>query len=125
MKPFYIMLHDCNNNEAKKHDIMPYLIDTYNACKKSNLWWPSFEDTSKAPHTVEDFKRFVTAACKQQYWSRCQYEWLMLGWPPGKTDTLEDCQKTLDSAIKIDGWQQIKINLDTITTIFMQNIGCN
>lgn len=123
MKAFYILIHDFNYDRPKKHNIMPYLVNTYQMCKTKNLWWP-FKDTSKAPHTIEDFKYFVTAVCKQQYWSRCQYEWLMLGWPYGRTDTLENCKKVIDSAVKVDGYAQIEMNIDVVTDIFMQNINC-
>ena len=46
----------------------------------------------------------------------------MLGWPPGKTDTLEDCRKLIDSSIKIDAYDQIEMNLNIIADIFKENV---
>lgn len=121
MKQFNILLHDFNHNQVEIHDIMPYLMQTYMECKKDGHWWPC-PDPTKAPNTYEECKEFVNRVCMHMYWSRCQYEWLMLRWPPGKTETLEQCQEYLDSAIKIDGYEQIKMNLDTVTSIFIENV---
>lgn len=121
MKEFFILLHDFNRNTIDKHDIMHYLVHTYNDCKRDGNWWPCV-DSFKSPETFEEFKIFVKCASMHMYWARCQYEWLMLHWPPGNTDTLEDCQKYLDTAIKVDAYEQVKMNLDVITSIFMENV---
>lgn len=116
---YHILLNDFNTGKPYKYDIMSYLVDTYTKCKKENHWWP----VGKIPESYEEFKLFVKRVCMHQFWSRCQYEFLMLRWPPGSTETLEQCQKILDSAEKIDGYKQIEMNLDVVTTIFLKNLG--
>lgn len=121
MKNFYVLLHDSNKNDVYRYNIMPYLIEVYKNCQKSNRWW-MFDNLNRCPRTTEEFILFVDIVCKYQFWSRCQYEWLMLGWPPGKTDTLEDCRKLIDSSIKIDAYDQIEMNLNIIADIFKENV---
>lgn len=121
MKDFYVMLHNYSKNEVEKYNIMPYLISVYEDCKDKEYWW-MFDDTNKGPCTKEEFTAFVKRVCKYQFWARCEYEWLMIGWPPGKTDTLEDCQKIINSSIKVDAYTQIEMNLDVIADIFRENV---
>lgn len=121
MKDFYVMLHNFNSNEVEKYNIMPYLIDVYKDCQEKEHWW-MFEDANRCPLTREEFVLFVKRVCKHQFWSRCQYEWLMIGWPPGKTDTLEDCKKIINSSIKVDAFDQIEMNLSIIADIFKENV---
>lgn len=111
MKPFYILLHDFNTNKVMKHDIMPYLCNTYKECAEKGHWG-SMSNSSIAPTSHSDLVHFVTKVCMYRYWARCEYEWLMVSWPAG----------TLEDAIKIDAWEQIKMNLDIVVEIFKQNI---
>ena len=121
MKSYFVLLRDFNSNKTVKHDIMPYILQTYKECEKKKFWW-MFDDPKIAPIAKEDFKYFVERVCKHMYWSRCEYEWLMISWPPGKMDTLEQCQKIINSSTKIDAWDQIEMNLDIVTNVFIENI---
>lgn len=121
MKSYFVLLHDFNSNKTVKHDIMPYILQTYKECKERKFWW-MFNNLEITPITKEDFKYFVERVCNYKYWARCEYEWLMIGWPPGKMDTFEQCKKIINSSIKIDAWDQIEMNLDIVTDIFIQNI---
>lgn len=121
MKSYFVLLRDFNSNKTVKHDIMPYILQTYKECEEKKFWW-MFDDPKIAPIAEEDFKYFVERVCKHMYWSRCEYEWLMISWPPGKMDTLEQCQKIINSSTKIDAWEQIALNLELVTTTFMTNI---
>lgn len=123
MISFFVLLHDINTNRPEKYDIMPYLMQIYNECKKKDHWWPM--DSMKVPETFTDFRMFVNNACKNRFWARCEYEWLMIGWPYGKTDTKEDCLKIIHSSHKIDAFDQIEMNLEVITQIFITNLGIN
>lgn len=121
MKSYFVLLHDFNCNKVVEHDIMPYILHIYKECEKKKFWW-MFDKPEIAPIAKEDLKYFVETVCKHKYWARCEYEWLMIAWPPGKMDTIEQCQKILNSSIKIDAWKQIEMNLDVVTDIFVQNI---
>ena len=121
MKSYFVLLRDFNSNETVKHDIMPYILQTYKECEEKKFWW-MFDDPKIAQIAKEDFKYFVERVCKRMYWSRCEYEWLMISWPLGKMDTLEQCQKIINSSTKIDAWDQIEMNLDIVTDVFIENI---
>lgn len=121
MKSFKVLLHNFNTNSPEAYDIMPYLIRTWQKCEETDNWWPA-KDYQTKPSTREDFIEFVKSACRNQYWSRCEYEFLMLGWPYGKTDTLEDCYKVIKSTTKIDAYAQIEMNLEVITDVFIENV---
>ena len=125
MVAYYILLHDFNTNKVRKHDIMQYLIQTYKDCKEKRFWWTQ-ENPSKEPISKTDYIYFVKYALANRYCSRCEYEWLMIGWPPGKTETLEDCQNIINNSIKIDAFDdQIEPNLEIITDIFIYNLTLN
>ena len=121
MKSYFVLLRDFNSNKTVKHDIMPYILQTYKECEEKKVWW-MFDNPKIAPIAKEDFKHFVERVCKRMYWSRCEYEWLMISWPLGKMDTLEQCQKIINSSTKIDAWDQIEMNLDIVTDVFIENI---
>ena len=121
MKSYFVLLRNFNSNKTVKHDIMPYILQTYKDCEEEKFWW-MFDDPKIAPIAKEDFKYFVERVCKRMYWSRCEYEWLMISWPPGKIDTLEQCQKIINFSTKIDAWDQIEMNLDVVTDVFIENI---
>lgn len=121
MKSFYVLLCDFNTKQPEKYDIMLYLLNTYKKCLERNHWWP-MDNPNIKPESTEDFKHFVDRACRYQYWARCEYEWLMLAWPYGATDTIENCKKVINSSVKLDAYEQIKMNLDIITSVFMDNL---
>jgi hypothetical protein len=121
MKEFNVFLYDFNKKQETKLNIMPYLLDTYFECQASGHWWP-LDHTDKEPISYNEYSKFVKNTCMYRYWARCEYEWLMLGWPPGNTDTLEGCQKTLNKSRKIDVWQQIQLNFDLVVDLFIENL---
>lgn len=133
--PFYVV----NESFIKRgtfgpYNIMPYLVDEYNETKKSKH--------RKTPETYEEFKTFVKDKSQYQYWGRCEYEFLMGTWPFGTKkmteeivefakdgiDT-EDWKKKIDlcniitqDMQKIDVYEQIMMNHDTVTKILMENV---
>lgn len=117
-KKFNILLHDFNTNRPEVYDIMPVIREKWEECISSKnyrgAWWPSGK-----PSDFEGFRQFVADVCKYRFWSKCEYEWLMLPWPPGNPE------KAVSKAVKVDGWQQIEMNLDIITELFMKEVtGC-
>lgn len=103
MRPFNVLLFEFNKNKPTYYDIMPYLISQYEKLskrKKSNF------------HTFEDYKKFIQTELQYQYWSRCEYEFLISHWP----------QRDLKDVYKIDVYEQCMMNIDTITEVFISNI---
>lgn len=126
MKQFNVINFNFNAKRFEAYDVIPYLvreyheqIERYNAAKleleeaktedeikiaKSNL------DYWKVPVTFDEFKQFVKDRAQYQFWSRCEYEIILVDWP---------CQKTEE---KWDVYDQIMMNLDIVTQIVMDSI---
>lgn len=124
MKQFNVINFNFNANKFEAYDVIPYLvreyheqIERYNTVKleldeaktedeikiaKSNL------DYWRIPQTFDEFKQFVKDKAQYQFWSRCEYEIILVDWP---------CQKTEE---KWDVYDQIMMNLDIVTQIVME-----
>lgn len=126
MKQFNVINFDFNAQRFVAYDVIPYLVRAYNEqvernntalsdlrtarteqeieLAKSNLkYW-------KIPKTFDEFKDFVKKESQYQFWSRCEYEIILVDWP---------CQKIED---KWDVYDQIMMNLDIVTQIVMEEV---
>ena len=99
--PFYVINEDINSREFKKYNVMPYFINCYKEARKKK----------KQPKTFDEFKEFVKSNSMYMYWSRCQWELLLVDFP---------CEKIKR---KIDVHFQIMMNIDVIVGILMMNVG--
>ena len=97
VKEFNVINYDCNRKKFVKYDIIPYLTKQY-------------EKNKNKPSTFEELQKFVKDESMYQFWSRCEYEIILMDWP---------CQKESE---KWDVYDQIKMNLDTITNVLIDNI---
>jgi hypothetical protein len=134
--PFYVINRSFYNRDRfEPYNIMTYLIETYKETKK-NKW-------RTTPQTFEEFKSFVIDASRYQFWGRCEYELLLAHWPFGSykmrqemkkfiatNPNLDDhstdidfCNIITSDMEKIDVYWQIKMNLDVITKLLMENLG--
>lgn len=95
---FYVINFDINKKKFIPYDIIPYFIEAYKRKRKDK------------PKSFEEFKKFIENEGIYQFWGRCEYEIILVDWP---------CQKTEK---KIDVWEQISMNIDTITNIIMEYI---
>jgi hypothetical protein len=93
-KKFYVLIFDPNGKDFIPYDILPYFRDTYNRCKKSIK-----------PKNYESLRDFILAQSLYQFWSRCEYEIILQSWP------------NADKSKKIDVHDQIKMNIDVISSI--------
>jgi hypothetical protein len=94
---FNVIVQDFNNKEFVSYDIFPYLTQQYKVSRKR-------------PKSYDEFKEFIESESMRQWWSRCEYEIILCGWP--NTDTSK----------KIDVRWQIMKNIDIITELFMKHI---
>lgn len=97
MKSFNVIWQNINSQKFEPYNVMPYLVEQYNKAKDK-------------PTTFEEFKEFITKESAYMYWSRCEYEIIICGWP----------NKNLEDKWDIHG--QILMNLDVITNILMENV---
>ena len=95
-KSFYVLNWDFNSDNLVQYDILPYFRECYNNLNKN-----------KRPKTIDEWKEFVKNKGMYQYWSRCEYEIIITGWPQQKRK------------VKVDVWKQIEMNIDVIVDILM------
>ena len=96
---FNVIWLDINTNKMMEYDIIPHLKRCYDAKKKN-----------ERPKTFNEFKSFIIAESRYQWWARCEYEIILLDWP---------IQKTKE---KWDIYKQVMMNIDVITRLFMEHI---
>lgn len=101
-KSFYVLNWDFNSDDLEQYDILPYFRECYKKLNKD-----------KRPKTVNEWKDFVKNKGMYQFWSRCQYEIIVTGWPQQKNE------------VKVDVWMQIEMNIDVIVSILMEEFGQN
>lgn len=95
---------DPGNMYPVPYDILPYLSQEWNKLKPS-----------KKKEAAQNLQSWVDGELKYQYWGRCEYEMLVLPWPPGHKD----------SPKKVDVYGQCFPNLKLITRLFAENEGIN
>lgn len=99
MKTFNVLIFDFNSRELRYYNIIPYLVKCYYRRPECNR-----------PNSFEEFKKFIKEESKYQWWSRCEYELVITGFP------VQDKQE------KIDVHYQVLMNIDIITKLLMEEI---
>lgn len=124
MKSFNVINFNFNAKRFEAYDVIPYLVSAYNEqVERNNTALSDFQSAKteqeielaksnlqywKIPKTFDEFKDFIKKESQYQFWSRCEYEIILVDWP---------CQKIED---KWDVYDQIMMNLDTVTEILMK-----
>lgn len=98
IKPYKVISWNFNHDDIEYYDIMPFLIDSYKKIKKNK------------PKTFDEIKEFIINESRYRFWSRCEYEVIITGWPKQKRE------------VKIDIFNQIMENIDVITTHFISHL---
>lgn len=109
MKEFNVIVYDFNRQIFKPYNVMPYFVRTYKETIENHKNYPD-SNYFKIPKTFEEFKKFVNDNSLYQFWGRCEYEIILFDWPNEKHYE------------KWDVHEQIKMNLDLVTKIFMENV---
>lgn len=95
-KKFFVLVWDINRNELTSYDVLPYFRREFDELPKT-----------KRPKTREEWTEFVKKWGRYMYWSRCEWEIIIVPWP------------NQDKSIKIDVWHQIENNLDLVVDLLM------
>ena len=99
LKKFNVLNWGFNTDNIEHYDVLPYLRECVKKSKK------------KEPiETLDDMKKFVEQKSLYMFWSRCQYEMIIHGWPVQKNN------------YKIDVHEQVMMNIDTIAEILFNEI---
>lgn len=102
IEPYYVIVWNFNKDQIDKYNIMDYLIECYKETKKSKKLI--------TPQTFEECKKFILGKSMYMFWSRCEYECIIHGFP------------ITNNTYKLDVYQQIEMNIDVITKHFMNQI---
>lgn len=102
-KKFHVLTWDFNRDEIEHYDVLPYFRDRLEERIERNK--EGEDEYFKVPKSFDEFKKFVEDESLYQFWSRCEYEMIVHGWPVRNND------------YKIDVHEQIMMNLDVISGI--------
>lgn len=132
-KKFNVLLRDFNKKKPTFYDVLPYFRREW---KEHPYNWDS--DYKDVPvKTKEELKKWIKSRSQYQFWSRCEYEFLIAKWPFGGRQLTEDMEKfiTTNPDLKdhktnidmcniitkdmdvIDVHEQIMMNIDIVTDI--------
>lgn len=109
MKTFNVIVYDFNKEEFIPYNVIPYFVNAFNDRIKRHEEYPDC-DYWKLPKTFSEFREFIKSESQYQFWSRCEYEVILVDWP---------CQKKEE---KIDVHWQIMMNLNIITQLVIESI---
>lgn len=97
---YNVLIQDFNSRKFVPYDIFPYLYRQYN-------------EREQKPLTLQEYKNFILSEARYQWWARCEYEIIVSGWP------------NITNSKKIDVYDQIELNIDAITTLFIEYVDIN
>lgn len=97
---YNVLIQDFNSRKFVPYDIFPYLYRQYN-------------EKEQKPLTIQEYKDFILSEARYQWWAICEYEIIVSGWP------------NVNNHKKIDVYEQIALNIDAITTLFMEYVDIN
>ena len=127
---------DINKNTYEEYDILPYFRREWKIRP-----FGRDEKHKKIPVTTKpQLREWVDAFTKYQFWSRCEYEFLMAQWPFGthkmsddirhyvkvnpdannEKDDIQLCNIIIKDMVKIDAYEQIRMNIDVIVDILYE-----
>lgn len=88
------------NQDFNRHEIVLVNVMEYIEPEIKN--WRTKNKRNKIIWTIDEFAEKLKRECMYRFWSKCEYEIILDGWPSGK-----DFKQ-----LKIDVWDQIEINWD-------------
>ena len=103
---FYVLTWNFNKDMIEHYDVLPYLRNRLEErIEKSK---DDKEYHFPLPKSLDDFKKFVEDESLYQFWSRCEYEMIIHGWPVEKNN------------YKIDVHEQIMMNIDIVAEMLYE-----
>ena len=132
-KEFKVLLMDFNRKKYEAYDVLPYFRNVWRGHKFNRD-----KDYDKIPvKTKEQLKEWIISWGRNQFWARCEYEFLMASWPFGSRrmtdevkaflinqpdiDNYEDNLRfrniIIRDMVKIDVFEQLMMNIDILVDI--------
>ena len=113
MNKFNVLTWDFNKDAVAYYDVMPYFRQAYQFRVKTSKKYKNNEELDeyfKVPVTYDEVKDFIRREAQYQFWGRCEYEFIMHGWPVRK------------ESYKIDVYEQIMMNIDVVAKMFYDEL---
>ena len=124
---------DFNKKNYEAYDVLPYFRQEWK--ERPHIW---DKDSKRVKvKTKDELREWVESRAQYQFWSRCQYEFLMADWPFGSRRMNEDikaflktnpdidnhddklrlCNIIIEDMVKIDVYEQLMMNIDILVDI--------
>ena len=100
---FNVLEYDFNTKKVRPYNVIPHFVREWN-------------DEKNKPTDYVGLKKWIEDNSRYQFWSRCEYEFMMAPWPYSM-DTMEKDLR------KIDVHEQIMMNIDILTVMLMSLFG--
>ena len=105
LQQFFVLEYDWNQRKKTFYDVLPYFRNCWND-KRYNF------EKNKVTNK-EELSEWIKRASLYNFWSRCQYEFVMGPWPYREEKIFEDM-------VKIDVHEQLMPNLPILTNILAE-----
>ena len=94
---YNVIIYNFNLQKMELYNILPHFERCYRELRAK-------------PKSFEEFKEFILSEARYYFWSRCEFEIILSDWP----------NKAI--AEKWSIYDQIKMNIDCITKLFMEYV---
>ena len=105
---FYVLVKNINNGKVEPYNIMPTI---YNEIYDGKKLSKKFRVNSK-----ELLKEFLTNTLKYYYWSKCEYEFIVINWP-NRNDSIND-----NNPVKLDVYKQLVPNIPLLVDLLWNEV---
>lgn len=119
MKKFNVLTWDFNTDKLEPYDVIPYFVERYKdrkkkadrkSYKKMAEVNPEYKKYYGLPETLDEMKGFIEGESVYMFWSRCEWEIIVHGWP------------VKGNEYKLDVHEQVMMNIDTIAGIVLDEV---
>ena len=100
IQSYNVWIWDFNSDSLESYDVIPRFVESIKRyIKPKNL-----------PKTKEALNEILESDARYYFWSKCEYEMIIHGWPEQKNDQ------------KVDVYQQLKLNWPIFLDFFWEQV---
>ena len=94
-----VWIWDFNHDKLEQYDVVPMLLRELKSLRKDDF-----------PMDKKSMDKELKSWARYHFWSKCEYEMIVHGWPEQKNDE------------KVDVYNQLVLNWDTFSEAFWKNV---
>lgn len=118
MTRFYVLTWDFTKDQLRHYDVLPYFRNCFAKRKEKSKGKrrkllaenPEMRKYYEVPATLEEMKVFIENESLYMFWSRCEWEMVVHGWPARK------------ESHKLDVHEQIMMNINVIADLLYKEL---